>query len=35
MFNKLTFMLVAEHPHAAQKPEAYELRGIINYNRRK
>ncbi|MEC1178152.1 50S ribosomal protein L13 [Metasolibacillus meyeri] len=27
MFGKLNVYVGAEHPHAAQKPEAYELRG--------
>ena len=27
MFGKLNVYAGAEHPHAAQKPEAYELRG--------
>ena len=27
MFTKLNVYVGAEHPHAAQKPEAYELRG--------
>ncbi|CAM5220535.1 Large ribosomal subunit protein uL13 OS=Ureibacillus acetophenoni OX=614649 GN=rplM PE=3 SV=1 [Ureibacillus acetophenoni] len=27
MFSKLHVYAGAEHPHAAQKPEAYELRG--------
>lgn len=27
MFNKLNVYTGSEHPHAAQKPEAYELRG--------